>query len=173
MQQATTEDRWTQDIRGELSFTAHIQLLHLQHVIANTPRDITTEDTFRWPCETSGNYTARSTYERLYQGLVRSSTATCIWRGWATLKCKIFARLAMLYRVWMFDSGARHGLQHAPSACYTCLHEEDNVDHILVQCVYAREVWHQCFLALQVNVEIRDGVDTFKEWWLKTRSPFR
>jgi hypothetical protein len=36
---------------------------------------------------------------------------------------------------------ARHGLQDLPNACYTCLQEEDNVDHVLVLCPYARHVW--------------------------------
>ena len=111
IQQAMIDNAWLNDIRGDLSYMAHIQLIHLQHVIATTPRDLNTEDVFRWPCEPSRLYTARSTYERLCQGLVRSSMASCIWRSWATLKCKIFVWLAVQYRIWTSDRRARHGLQ--------------------------------------------------------------
>ena len=43
---------------------------------------------------------------------------------------------------------------------------------MLVQCPYAREVWHTCFDTLQVNVGIPDGQETLEEWWLKTRRGF-
>jgi hypothetical protein len=48
---------------------------------------------------------------------------------------------------------ARHGLQDETSPCFTCLQDEDNVDHILAHCVYAREVWHTCFNLLRVNIQ--------------------
>ena len=38
----------------------------------------------------------------------------CVWRSWAPLKCKIFAWLAMQYRLWTSDRRARHGLQDEP-----------------------------------------------------------
>lgn len=127
---------------------------------------------FYWPADDKGIYTAKSTYSRLCMGLTRSPTAGGIWRSWAPLRCKIFAWLTVQYRLWTSDRRARHGLQDAPSPCFTCLQEEDNVDHILTQCPYAREVWHRCFEVLQINIQPPIQTDTFTDWWLDKRRNF-
>lgn len=67
----------------------------------------------------------------------------------------------------------RRGLQDISSACYTCFQDENNVDHILVQCVYAREVWHYCFDALQLPIPRPMVGDTFMDWWLRHHNSFR
>lgn len=53
------------------------------------------------------------------------------------------------------------------------MQEEDNVKHILVQCVYAREVWHTCFDTLQLNIPAPSSVDTLVDWWLRSRRGFQ
>ena len=98
--------------------------------------------------------------------------AAAIWRSWAPLKCKIFAWLAMQYRLWTSDRRARHGLQDEPSACYTCLQDEDNVDHILPPCGYAREVWFLIWDTLRINMQDRLPDDTSLDWWLRERKQF-
>ena len=80
--------------------------------------------------------------------------------------------LASQYRLWTSDRRARHGLQDAPSPCYTCLQEEDNVDHILARCVYAREVWHTCFTAWNINIRTPNANLTFLNWWWDQRRRF-
>lgn len=149
-----------------------MHVANLCHAITMVPRNKDQADQFLWPADVSGRYTTKSAYKRLCMGLVRSPMATCIWRSWAPLKCKIFAWLTVQYRLWASDKRARHGLQDEPSPCYTCLQEEDNVDHILTQCGYAREVWHRCFEALHINIQPPSHTDTFTEWWLTTRRSF-
>lgn len=46
------------------------------------------------------------------------------------------------------------------------------MDHILAQCVYAREVWHGCCDKLQINITLPSNSDTFKDWWLTQRTDF-
>src|SRR4051812_39937117 len=41
----------------------------------------------------------------------------------------------------MADRRVRHGLQEVTSVCFVCDQDEDRVDPILLQCVYAHEVW--------------------------------
>jgi hypothetical protein len=53
-----------------------------------------------------------------------------------------------------------------------CLQEEDNVDHILAQCVYAREVSHGCCDKLQISITLPSDFDTFTDWWLTQRTNF-
>lgn len=172
VQQALDDNAWIQDVHGDLTFMAHLQVAHLCQAMATVPMNEGETDQFVWPADGSGCYSAKSVYNRLCMGLTDSPTATGIWRSWAPLRCKIFAWLLVQYRLWTSDRRARHGLQQEPSACFSCLQEEDNVDHIFAHCVYAREVWHRCFEAFQLNVELRSTNFTFKEWWLRCRENF-
>lgn len=173
VQQAMDDNRWTQDVRGDLSFTAHMQLLHLNQAIHTVQRQADAPDTFSWPADPSGQYTARSTYRWLCAGGVTSPFAACIWKSWATLKCKIFAWLAVQHRLWTSDRRARHGLQDHPSPCYTCLQCEENVEHILIQCMYAREVWEGCLSALHLNIPRPSTQDNYLQWWLSSRKHYQ
>lgn len=172
VQQAFEADCWVSDIKTSTSFTALLQLMHLQHAITSVPRDSDRPDTFTWPCAASGTYSAKSTYNWLCQELQVCSFASAIWRSWAPLKCKIFSWLAAQYRIWTSDRRARHGLQDTVSACFTCLQEEDNVDHIFMQCVYAQETWHRCLDALQLPIQRPLATDTFLGWWMLHRQQF-
>ena len=173
VQEALVDNRWTLDMVGELPLEGFVQCIELCAAILQVERNIEEEDLFTWPCSSSGQYTAGSTYERLCQGGERFATAVCIWKAKAPLKCKIFQWLAIRRRLWTTDRRARHGLQDAPSACFVCLQELDSVEHILVQCSYAREVWHKSFreAGLPDLTPTRD--DELENWWLRVRVRFR
>lgn len=111
VQEALQGGLWMTDVEGDLSFTTHIQLMQLCHAIASLQRDPEALDSFAWPCDPSGKYTARAVYDRLCQGMARVPFAMCIWRSWAPLKCKIHAWLMVQHRIWTSDRRARHGLQ--------------------------------------------------------------
>ena len=151
---------------------AHLQVAHLCQALATIPINATAPDQFISPADVSGCYTAKSTYNRLCFGLLASPTTRCIWKSWAPLRCKIFAWLMVQYRLWTSDRRARHGLQDEPSSCFFCLQEIDCVDHILAHCAYAREVWHRCFDALQINVQVPNTEEKFTDWWLRQRRSF-
>ena len=104
---------------------------------------------------------------------MRCDVAKPIWRSFGPVKCKIFAWLATKYRLCTSDRRARHGLQEHPDACLTCLQEEDNVDHVLIQCVFAREVWLGCLLKAELQIQSPGQVDTLETWWLQARERFR
>jgi hypothetical protein len=92
---AFTEERWVLVIQPQTSVGALLQMVHLRHAIAMVQRDEQSEDSFAWPRDPSGGYTAKCTYTQLNHGGIRFPTATGIWRSWAPLKCKIFAWLAV------------------------------------------------------------------------------
>jgi hypothetical protein len=60
-------------------------------------------------------------------------------------------------------------LQDQVSACFTCLQETDDLNHILMGCVYARQVWHGVFQRLQVQIATPEQDDSTHSWWLATR----
>lgn len=172
IQQATFDERWAKDIQESHSFQALMQMMHLRLAITMVQRDQNVEDVFAWPCAASATYSACSTYLRLCLGLISFPQAHAIWRSWAPLKCKIFSWLATQKRLWTFDRCAHHGLQDEPSICYTCLQDEDNVEYILAQCVYARETWHRCFDMLHLPITLLEVDSSFLEWWLEQRLRF-
>lgn len=105
-------------------------------------------------------------------GLDQSSFHVIHMEELAPLKCKIFVWLAAQHRFGTSDHCARHRLQDQPPLCYTCLQEKDNVEHIPVQCVYAREVWHYCLDELWLNVQCPTTQDTLIPRWLHARTNF-
>lgn len=136
------------------------------------PRDESVADRFSWSSSASGSYSAKLVYDRLCIGLVRFPFSSCIWRSWAPLNCKTFSWLAVQLRLWTSDRRAWHGLQDDPSACYTCLQDEDNADQILAQCLYAREVRHTSFDRCRINIHSPVSKDYFSTWWLQDRRRF-
>ena len=124
----------------------------------------------RWGWDVTGKYSAKSAYKMMYEGGVRFQCASAVWRSWATMTCKLFIWLALQYRVWTSDRRQRHGLQDHSSACFLCDQEEDKVDHILLQCVYARQVWFLCFRELGVDEALIPTTDdTLGDWWVSAR----
>jgi hypothetical protein len=84
----------------------------------------------------------KSAYDRFFIGAVGFEPADRIWNTWAPPKCKSFLWLAVINRCWTADRLARRGLDH-PDKCPLCDQEDETVQHILVSCVFAREVWVQ------------------------------
>jgi hypothetical protein len=54
---------------------------------------------------------------------------------------------------WIKQSLVSHALQN-----------EDNVDHILLQCVYAREVWHGCLETAELQIEALQPDSNLTTW---------
>jgi hypothetical protein len=63
-----------------------------------------------------------------------------IWKTWAPANCKFFIWLAINNRCWTSDQLAKRGLPHQ-AACPLCDQDVETINHILVSCVFAREVW--------------------------------
>ena len=59
------------------------------------------------------------------------------------------------------------------STGFVCLQEEYNVEHILVQCVFARLVWWQVFQALGLVCPAPAPNSTLENWWTSNRCSVR
>ena len=67
-----------------------------------------------------------------------------LWRASAPPKVKLFFWLALHGRIWTAERRMRHGLQDS-AECALCGQEDETIDHLIVSCVFARELWY-CFL---------------------------
>ena len=114
----------------------------------------------------------QSTYKIMCHGMTHFPAAHFIWKFWALLKCKIFIWLAVQYRVWTSDRRARHGLQANASVCFTCNGDEDNVEHILMQCAYARGTWQSILEHYRIDIQTPSPRNTLVQWWTTARKSF-
>lgn len=79
-------------------------------------------------------------------------------------------RVKSSYRLWTSDRRLRHGLQDESCPCFLCDEDEDTVDHLLMKCIYARQVWYLCFRKARINWKwLPSRLDRLETWWSTTR----
>jgi hypothetical protein len=170
---ALPNNTWFTDIQGELSLEGWVECIMLSEEIERVEVDPSVPNVIAWKGSSTGVYSAKATYNMLCQGNITWQMAGPIWRCFAPLKCKIFGWLAIKYRLWTSDRRTRHGLQDSPHPCATCLQSEDNVDHILVQCPYARIVWFGCLRNFGLNLPEPQQHANLERWWTEARKRVR
>jgi hypothetical protein len=94
-----------------------------------------------------------------------------VWDSWAPLRIKLFLWLALRKRLWTADRRRRHGLE-AQDNCYLCDQEPESIDHIIVQCSYAKQVWWFIRSALQETSQLQP-TDSIYEWWRTWRAQWQ
>jgi hypothetical protein len=87
-------------LRDNLPAREAAEFLDLLNMVGRIDQDMNVADQFIWPWESSGVYSARSTYKMLCHGATTWEGAERVWRCWVPLKCKIFAWLAWKDRMW-------------------------------------------------------------------------
>lgn len=92
-----------------------------------------------------------------------------IWKTWAPLKIKVFLWLAFRKRHWTGDRRRRHGLEARPE-CFLCDQGSETIDHILVQCPVAKEIWFHILSAL--GKQCPQPATTTMRWWRRLRVTF-
>lgn len=90
-------------------------------------------------------------------------TASFTWKSRAPLQCRFFAWHALRNRCWTSDRLARRGLGHQ-DACPFCDQEEETINHLLLDCVFTREVWTATCHALGKQDWIPSRGEKVQEW---------
>ena len=86
----------------------------------------------------------KTAYKGFFVGSISFEPCERIWKTWAPPKCRFFVWLVAHNRCWTADRLARRGLPH-PEHCPLCDQAAETIDHLLVQCVFAREFWFRFF----------------------------
>jgi type II secretory pathway component PulJ len=173
VQQGMLENRWTLDIQGTLSDIEAMDCTRLWAAVQGLDRDLERADQFRWPWASNGEYSAKSTYNMMTHGSTTHPLGRAIWKCKATPKSKQYVWLASQDRIWSTERRFRHGLQNNSPSCEVCLQEEETAEHILLQCVIARETWHICRLKLDLHFEDPTRASVLQEWWTTERNRLR
>jgi hypothetical protein len=103
---------------------------------------------YNWRCRSdlcklskSGSYTSKSSYEAFSSAQFGLHHRRVCGGLWAPLRCKFFIWLAIKNRCWTANGLTKRGLTH-PAACPLCDQENETVQHLLVSCVFACQVWY-------------------------------
>ena len=115
-------------------------------------------------------YTAKSAYDALFEGAINFAPYERIWKSWAPPKCRFFMWLAAHNRCWTADRLARRGLTH-PDRCLLCDQEEENIQHLLIGCVFARQFKFELLQIVGLAaLAPQPEVPSFDDWWDKAAS---
>lgn len=126
-------------------------------------------DRFVWKWTKSGQYTASSAYRSFFVGQTTILGTNELWKASAPPKVKFFSWLTIHGRLWAADRRKRHGLQH-DDGCALCGQLPETTDHLLLACVFAREVWWRALHHIHLQHLAPSGDDQLPEWWLRARS---
>jgi len=144
VQHALTNQSWISDIKGAITVGVIIDYLHLWDVLSDFFLQPDVEDRHIWRFSSDGQYSAKTAYKGFFVGTTSFEPCERIWKTWAPPKCRFFVWLVAHNRCWTADRLARRGLPH-PERCLLCDQAAETIDHLLVQCVFAREFWFRFF----------------------------
>jgi hypothetical protein len=63
----------------------------------------------------------------------------------------------------------RHGLQQS-ALCALCDQEAETTDHLLLNCIYSREVWFRLLSSVGLQHWAPNGDETMAVWWQQHRA---
>jgi hypothetical protein len=139
------------------------QLYQLIEGVVLQPRAL---DSHLWRLSPSGKYSTKSAYKALLQGAISFQLAEWVWKTWAPSKCKFFMWLVEHNRCWTPDRLEKCGMDH-PEHCPLCDQHEETINHLLVACVFACQVWSGLLVTVgRRELVLQLGVASFEAWWL-------
>lgn len=119
----------------------------------------------------SGCCTSKSAYSTFFEGSVKFRPCRLIWRSWAPFCCKFFLWLvvaALANRCWTADPLAKRGLPH-PDSCSLCDQAGETIQHILIGCVFSRQIWALTLQSLHLEAITPNGTELgFLSWWARS-----
>jgi len=141
---------WVRTIGGGVTAPATVEYLRLWHAVSGITLN-ENQDRMVWRWTSDGGFTVRLAYRALHLGSHPIPGCVRVWEVWAPLRVKLFLWLAIRRRQWTADRRRRHGLD-ARSACYLCDQQDETIDHIIVECPFARQLWVEVAAALGCQI---------------------
>jgi hypothetical protein len=138
--EALIDDQWISDITGSLSVTALAQYVSIWETLKGLQLAQELEDKFIWEWSSNQRYSASSAYKASFLGQSSLPCAKELSKIAAPPRCKFFLWLALLDRCWTSARLQLHQLQNS-GPCALCSQVDESIDHLLLSCVYSREVW--------------------------------
>ncbi|GJM95726.1 hypothetical protein PR202_ga12503 [Eleusine coracana subsp. coracana] len=160
--------QWPTDIQSGLSLVGLYEYFQLWDALLEV--DLSEEnDQHIWRFDNSGLFSTKSAYRAFHIGATTFEPWRRLWKAWAPAKCKVFLWLAIWNKCWTADRLAKRGLPNAAS-CVFCDQTDEDIQHILTDCVFAREFWYKILEPVGLAASTPGQEDQiFAEWWRKAR----
>jgi hypothetical protein len=108
---------------------------------------------------------AKSAYDITFCGSTIFRPFEKVWKSWTLAKCKFFIWLVLEDRCWTADHLEMSGLSYL-AACLLCDQEDENINHLLVSCVFSRQFWFHLLQQLGLaGLCPSPSEDNLDEWW--------
>ncbi|TVU51343.1 hypothetical protein EJB05_02762, partial [Eragrostis curvula] len=160
--------RWVRDILGGLTVEVLIEYLRIWDIMETTQLNHHERDKFVWKWSGDGNFSAASTYAAFFHGQEYMPGGKELWKTRAPNKCRFFFWLALYKRCWTSARLQRHNLPNH-GLCALCDQEPEEIDHLLLGCVYSRECWFKLLRHSGTQSLTPTSTDELAEWWLRSR----
>jgi hypothetical protein len=144
------------------------QYLQIRSMIQGTQLHPSRPDKIVWRWTASGLYSSASAYRMLLQVQCCILGAKEAWESMAPGKCRFFAWQVLHMKIWTSERLLRHGLPNS-SPCILCNQESEMVNHLLLACVYSREVWFKVLRRCGWQGLPPSMDDCLIEWCLQSR----
>ena len=155
---------WLRDCGLNLTREALDEFFLLWEKLREVHLDPSVADPYVWKWERDRHFSSRSAYKAFFAARTRAEGVDQIWRSRAPPHCRFFAWLVSKNRCWTADRLQRRGLPH-PTLCPFCDQEQETIQHLLLGCVLAREVWAST-LRFWGKIAWMPEVDSaLLEWW--------
>ena len=157
---------WVRDITGALTVQVIVEYLQIWNLVENQVVVEQAEDRFIWKWTADHCFTTASAYRAFFVGQHPIPGAKMLRKTRAPGRCKFFVWLALHDRCWTAARRKRHNLQDNDT-CGACLQLPETISHILIGCIYAREVWSTLFRRwhwLGLSAGLSDDRE-FYDWW--------
>lgn len=163
---------WVSDIVGARTVQVILQYLELWDQLLEVQLLPGVPDSIFWRWASDHKYSTASAYGAMFIGSAAPFGARLIWKSRAPSRVRFFFWLALHRRCWTAECRKRHGLQ-IDDSYIMCLQASETLDHIVLGCVFSRDVWHRLLsrIGLAALAAIHN-VDIFVWWsWARQRVP--
>lgn len=104
-------------------------------------------------------FSVSSAYNLFFNGSVHFEPWRRLCKSWAPSKCKIFLWLATKDKCWTSYNLIKRDLPY-PEHCVLCDQETQTIQHILVECVFAREFWFRLLSFFDLQHHSPDNIES-------------
>ncbi len=159
---------WVGDIRGALTVPVISQFLLVWDAVVPTQLSPGVEDHLVWRWTGDQCYSARSAYQAFFLGQHSFACADLLWHAKGPAKCKFVLWFAFQKRCWTADLLQKRGID-SHSACPFCAQELETANHILIDCVFARQVWLRVLSPPGWAALSPSRGSWLQDWWSSSR----
>jgi hypothetical protein len=156
------------DIKGALTVQVLYEYLQIWDAVNGIVLQQDIPDHYNWKLTKSGIYSSKSAYAAFFEGSIKIGSWRRIWKSWAPLRCKFFIWLVLHNKCWTADRLAKRYLPH-PETCPFCDQDAETIHHLLVGCVFSRQIWAHVLQQLGlIHLAPETAGSRFFGWWRRS-----